>query len=174
MKTPTTYRPVQILLHWAIALLFLALFVFENSMGRALRTVLNGGTVSYTLGVGFHVFGGLLVLALATWRLALRRVAGVPPANDPPMQTLAAHAVHWGLYAMMFLIPVLGAVAWFGGVALAGDAHSLSTGVLQFLVGAHVLGALWHQYGLKDGLVYRMWFRGPSLQQARIKPENQD
>ena len=48
MKTPTTYRPVQILLHWAIALLFLALFVFENSMGRALRTVLNGGTVSYT------------------------------------------------------------------------------------------------------------------------------
>jgi cytochrome b561 len=161
MKTPTTYRPLQIALHWGIALLILALFVFEDEMGRALRTALNGGTVSYSLGLGFHVFGGLTVLALVIWRLVLRRVVGVPPVpqNDPPMQKLAAHAVHLVLYAVMVLLPMAGAAAWFGGVAAAGEAHEVLGTVLQVVIAAHVLAALWHQFWLKDGLINRMWWR---------------
>jgi len=169
MKTPTKYRPTQILLHWTIALLILALFIFENDMGRALRNVLNGGTISYSVGVGFHVFGGLSIIALVSWRLLLRLVVGVPasPEGDPPMQVLAAHIVHWGLYATLFLMPILGAIAWYGEIPFFGDLHSFMTGVFQFLVAAHIAGAAWHHYVLKDGLIYRMWFRDQSAAKAK-------
>ena len=160
-KTPAAYRPVQIALHWGIALLLLGLFVFEDEMGRALRNVLNGGNATYTPGLAFHVFGGLTVLALVVWRLVLRKTSGVPaaPENDPPLQKLAAHAVHLALYAVMVLVPVAGAAAWFGGVRAAGDAHEVLGGVLQFLVAVHVLAALWHQFVVKDDLIRRMFPR---------------
>lgn len=161
MKSPSTYRPLQIALHWGAALLILALFVFEDGMGRALRTALNGGTISYSFGLAFHVLGGLTVLALAIWRLVLRKTVGVPPLpqNDPPLQKLGAHAVHWALYALMVLLPMAGAAAWFGGVAAAGEAHEVLGTVLQVVIAAHILAAIWHQFWLKDGLINRMRWR---------------
>jgi cytochrome b561 len=37
--------------------------------------------------------------------------------------------------------------------------HSLLSWVLLVLIGVHVLGALYHQFILKDNLIERMWNR---------------
>ena len=47
-------------------------------------------------------------------------------------------------------------MAWFGGVDLAAQGHNVLKIVLLALVALHVLGALYHQFVLKDGLINRM------------------
>ena len=64
-----------------------------------------------------------------------------------------AKAAHVGLYALMILMPLSGSMAWFGGVDLAAQGHN----VLRIaLVAVHVVGALYHHFVLKDGLINRM------------------
>jgi len=75
--------------------------------------------------------------------------------TDPASRALAK-AAHVGLYALMILMPLSGSMAWFGGVDLAAQGHNVLKIVLLALVALHVLGALYHQFVLKDGLINRM------------------
>ena len=56
----------------------------------------------------------------------------------------------------MLAVPAVGLFAWFGGSEEAGDLHSLAKPAFIILVALHVLGALYHQFILKDGLLLRM------------------
>jgi cytochrome b561 len=88
--------------------------------------------------------------------------------------------VHWLLYALLFIIPIIGIVTfiWHGRVFNFGlfqidfgvksnraifhpteDIHGYLAYALFALAGLHALGALWHQFIRRDGLISRMWPR---------------
>ncbi len=157
MPSPKGYSRTQIALHWGVAVLIVLQFVLHEPIAEAWEVILRGGAAAFDPVTALHVFGGLAILGFVIWRLVLRARRGVPPVVETnAMQKLAAHVVHLGLYGLMVLMPLSGAVAWFGGVEAAGEAHEVMKPLLLLLVALHVLGALWHQFWLKDGLMLRM------------------
>jgi len=162
MPNPQGYSRTQITLHWVVFALVVAQFVFKDSIAQAWDQFSDGITPAFSLMVAAHVAGGGAVLLLTLWRLGLRRTRGVPaaPKTDSAPQRMAAHLVHITLYALLILMPISGAVAWFGGVGTAADGHGVLKFALLAVVGLHVVAALWHQYGLRDGLLKRMMRAG--------------
>jgi len=118
--------------------------------------------------------------AVAIVRLAWRVTHGEPEpdAGMPPWQTTSERIVHWLLYALLFVLPVLGWInaSWRGmpivmfGLELpqlvatraagwdwTGDVHALLANYLLLtLVGLHVLAALYHYFIRRDGVLQRM------------------
>lgn len=170
-----TYHPLSIALHWLMFLLFAAALLFievrgtiPRATGQALRDQLRD----------WHVDAGILVLLFAAIRLAVRAGAGVPGAVVTSLlQEKAAQLVHLALYLVMFLLPVTGILfSQAGGhdVALFGchlptlignhpelrgpvrSVHELLGNAVYFLVGIHILGALWHHFIVKDDTLRRM------------------
>lgn len=156
--SPIGYSRGQIVLHWVAAVVIAAQFLLEDGISTAWRAFERGETFAFDPLILAHVAGGIIVLLLAVWRLGLRYARGVPdlPAGDPPLQRLAAHITHIGLYALMFGLPITGGMAWFGGIEVMAEGHEVLTSLLLVLVGLHVVAALYHQFWLKDGLLMRM------------------
>jgi cytochrome b561 len=117
-----------------------------------------------------------LLLTLA--RLYFRRKDGTPPpVGNTPMDKVAK-GIHHLLYVVLLLIPISGIMqvvtskvcdalrAWdatllpakFDGVP-AHKVHEVLVTVLIVLVVVHVLGAIKHQFIMKDGLMERMSLR---------------
>lgn len=163
MTSPAAYSRTQIALHWIVALLFVAQFVLHEPMAEAWDVIEDGGTAAFNPLVAAHVAGGILIMAFAAWRIALRRTRGVPdlPAGDGPMVRLAAHAGHMALYALMVLMPLSGMAAWFGGIEVAAELHEAMKPLIILLVAVHAGAAIWHQIWLRDGLMRRMSLRAP-------------
>jgi cytochrome b561 len=155
---PKGYSSTQIALHWVIALLIALQFLFNEPMVEAFDSALEGELQPFSWLVWGHIASGISILALALWRVALRRSRGAPPPPEGEGTLLgrAASLGHWALYALILLLPVGGLIAWFGGVELAGDAHGLLSNLLLFVVAVHLAAALWHQFWLKDHLLRRM------------------
>jgi cytochrome b561 len=104
---PTRYHAVAVTLHWLIALGIVGLLVVGFIMGdvedHALKFKL------YQL----HKSFGITILALSLARL-LWRLTHRPPALPPGSKSWekgVAHLVHWGFYAMMIGMPLVG---WLG------------------------------------------------------------
>ncbi len=158
MPVPAGYSRTQISLHWLVAALILFQLILGEEIGSAFDAMLESGTARYDLAAGSHIVAGVAVLLFGLWRLALRFTRGVPaaPAGESAIQGLLAKATHTILYVMMIVVPVVGLCAWFGGSEDAGDLHSWAKPAFVVFVGLHVLGALYHQFVLKDGLLRRM------------------
>jgi len=160
-------------LHWAI----LALLILQVTLGKIAHELPVG--LERLVMMSRHKSVGITILALAVIRLAWRWTDS-PPAS-PPMprwQALVAHLNHWGLYALLFALPITGwlmssaanrPVSWFGLAQLPNfiapdarlkevfeEAHELLVNVLFVLVGLHVAAALKHQFIDRDGLLFRM------------------
>ncbi|MFN3845227.1 MAG: cytochrome b [Paracoccaceae bacterium] len=157
MQKPKGYSKTQIALHWGAAAVIALQFILHDGISDAWDVIEKGGTIAFSPLVASHVAGGFVVLGFVVWRLVLRFQRGVPalPAGSG-VQHLAAHVGHFGLYALMVAVPISGAVAWFGGVSDAADAHEVLKTLLLVFVAAHVAAALLHQFWLKDGLLLRM------------------
>jgi cytochrome b561 len=72
---------------------------------------------------------------------------------------MAAIAAKWGhrlIYILMVLVPLGGAVAWYGGVRDVGDMHALLGNLLMLVVAGHVLVAIVHEAVTRDGTMRRM------------------
>ena len=157
MATPLGYTRLQIILHWIAVLVILQQFIFHESIAHAWDAIRDGQTPAFDPLVLAHVIGGALVLLLVLWRLAIKARRGAPAmVGENPLQRALARIVHLGLYLVMILLPVSGAVAWFGGNETAGEGHEVLKAVILALVALHVLGAVYHQFVLKDGLMDRM------------------
>lgn len=158
MKTRTGYSGLQILLHWATAVLVVFNWFYSDGMGRALRVHLDGAASSRPLSMNpdIHVWTGMAVLALVLLRLLLRAVQGAPPAVGDGWIGRAAVWGHRLLYALLLAAPLLGAAAWFGGVRALGDPHELAANALLWAAGVHAAVALWHHYVLHDRVLLRM------------------
>jgi cytochrome b561 len=169
------YHPLSIGLHWLMFLLFataLACVEIHDWLpkGNALRDQV----------IVWHKDAGLLVLLFALVRISARLGLGVPVINGAPLQVRMAHGLHALLYLVMFLLPLSGVVftqagghtvEFFGRVLpqwiapnpglrhWLRELHGLMGNAVYFLVGVHVLAALWHQLILKDDTLGRMRFK---------------
>ena len=158
MPNPTGYSRLQIRLHWIITILIVAQFVFHEPIVEAWDMFTKTGATEFSPMVAGHVFGGIVILLLVLWRLTVRfkRGAPLPPESEHPLLKMAAHLSHWLLYALMVLMPVSGAVAWFGGIEQAATNHFYMKFAMLGLVALHVVAALFHQFVLKTNLMQRM------------------
>ncbi|MER5172173.1 cytochrome b [Thioclava kandeliae] len=156
MARRTGYSGIQILLHWAVAVLVVFNWFYSEGMGRAVDNRLDGSTGPLELNPQIHVWVGVAVLVLVVVRFGLRKARGGP---DVPGQGLLHVAGVWGhrlLYVLLFAVPLLGMAMWFAGIDAAGDIHKLCADALLILAGAHAAMGLFHHYVLKDGLMARM------------------
>lgn len=151
------YTRLQIALHWIAALLIVQQYLFKDTIATAWAAITNGMESSFNPLVLAHVVGGALILIFAIWRLSIKaRRGAATQVGESAVQRVLAKATHIGLYALMILMPVSGAVAWFGGVGVAAQGHNILKIALLALIALHVIGALYHQFILKDGLINRM------------------
>lgn len=126
-----------------------------------------------------HKLLGFFVLWLSAGRLIYRLVHGAPP-DEPTLewwQKAASHLVHWALYGLLLIVPLLGwlGVSLFPSLAVFGlfdlpaltapneDAakrmlwgHGWLAILLALLVCAHIGAALFHYFIRKDGVLRRM------------------
>ena len=155
---PSHYSRAQIALHWIVFLLIALQYLFHQAIVDAWDKLRDGAEIGFSPLVAGHVFGGLLILALVVWRLALRLTRGAPPLPEEEPEALKriARLTHLGLYALMLLLPVTGALAWFGGIGPMAGAHGLLRLLLLALVALHVAGALYQQFVLKTDIMSRM------------------
>jgi cytochrome b561 len=155
---PASYSRLQIYLHWAVVLLIAYQFLFSDGMSRAFGQVLDNVATATSLAATSHIVIGFTVLALTLLRLLLRATRGAPahPDAETPLMRLAARITHWGIYALLVLVPLSGSVAWYASLGVAGEAHEVFKTLLLILIGLHVLAALFHQFVLKTNLIARM------------------
>jgi cytochrome b561 len=173
--TNRTYTGTAKTLHWII----LALLIVQFALAWTMPDI--GRDTPVTTLISLHFSVGVLIILVAALRLAWRLLQGEPaPENDvPPWQTMLARIVHWLLYVLLFVLPILGWInaSWRGmsvsffelftmpkivptrapGWAWTGDVHVfLSEYVLLVLVGLHVVAALYHHFVRGDDVLRRM------------------
>ena len=170
---------ISIALHWLTALLVIGLAVVGLLMTELPNSALK--VQVYAL----HKSFGLTVLALTAFRLLWRLIAGAPDETPAPrLQQLAARAVHWALYALLFALPLSGwlfnsaagfPLKWFGWITLpklftgynpelrqlAHELHENGFYLLALLLLLHAGAALYHHYVRKDDTLNRMTGRLP-------------
>ena len=156
MQPLVGYSRTQIVLHWAAFAVVAQQYLFKDAISAAWERTSEGAEVAFDPIVFAHVAGGALVLVLALWRLLLRARRGVPSQTGSTSQQVLARVTHLGLYALMFLMPISGSFAWFGGVEVAALGHNVMKVILLVLVALHIAGALYHQFILRDGILTRM------------------
>jgi cytochrome b561 len=173
-NTTTGYTGTAKALHWTIVALLIVQFIAAWTMPDIKRD-----TKPDTL-INLHISVGVLILFVAVLRLTWRAGHPEPPPEDglPPWRVQSARAVHWLLYTLLFVLPVLGwlnaswrgfPVIMFGlelpkllatrapGGGWTGDVHALlATYGLLTLVGLHVAAALYHYFIRRDGVLQRM------------------
>jgi cytochrome b561 len=161
-------------LHWTIVVLLIAQFIFAWSMPHI------GRDTPVTTIISLHFTFGVIILAVAIVRLAWRATHGEPAPLDGilPWQVQSARVVHWLLYLLLFVIPLLGwinasyrgmPIVMFGlelptlvakrapGWGWTGDVHGLLANyALLALVALHVTAALYHYFVRRDGVLQRM------------------
>ena len=170
----TQYSKRMVIVHWLTLVLLIAAWYFGDSLAEATddgKATLAGYIVHISMG------GTILLLTLS--QLYFRRKDGRPPLlADTPMYQVVAKYVHYFLYTVLILLPVTGVTiiltSKVGAALLAGDAallpkkfhgvfahvvHEQLVTVLIVLTVLHVLGAIKHQFIMKDGLMSRMSLR---------------
>lgn len=169
------YHPLSVSLHWLVALLIFATFLFAGEEGE-------GGMALSIAGlppIGIHMILGITTLALLTIRLFVRWFTKHPEwaSTGNPILDLVGKWTHFGLYFFTFSITLTGilmsfqrglfsrvlgigsAAQGFSGRGLHLSAfHGLSWTALLLLILMHVGAALYHQFYKKDNLLNRMWF----------------
>ncbi|MDE3079292.1 MAG: cytochrome b/b6 domain-containing protein [Paracoccaceae bacterium] len=158
MDRSRAYDPMQIKLHWTIAILIAAQFLLYRIVLPGWHYLITTNDFFFTPGVIAHLTVGTLVLCLVLWRLWLRRhhVAPPPPDGFDPRLEAIALMVQRTTYGLMILIPLSGLIAYFGNLQPVSILHNALAVTLLGLIGMHASGALYHQFVRHDGLMRRM------------------
>jgi cytochrome b561 len=169
----TSYSGTAKALHWTILVLLIAQFIFAWTMPHI------GRNTPVTTLISLHFTFGIIIMAVAVVRLVWRVTHAPPPQEDlPRWQIVLSHIVHWLLYLLLFVVPVLGwmdasrrgmPVEMFGlelpkllatrapGWGWTGDVHGLLANYAMLaLVALHVVAALYHYFVRHDGVLQRM------------------
>ncbi|MFG1462446.1 cytochrome b [Xanthobacter sp. DSM 24535] len=168
------YTPPARWIHWITAAAMLLVIPFGFIMLR-----LPNGPAQNQL-FDLHRSIGFTILCLAVLRVAVRVVNGTPPRPPglPDWQWAASNAVHHLLYALIFIMPLLG---WAGSSAYGSPVNvfglftlpaivpkderlsDLFNGAHQYLgyataalVTLHILAGLYHGIVRQDGVLSRM------------------
>jgi cytochrome b561 len=169
------YTRTAIFLHWLI----LALLIAQYTIGWTMPHI--GRNTPVTTLIGLHFSIGVLIIAVIVVRLIWRIIHGepAPEAGIAPWQVRSARVIHWLLYLLLIVVPILGwlnasyrgmPVSFFGLVQMpqlvatraagwgwTGDIHMLIAeyGILP-LVALHVAAALYHYFIRRDRVLQRM------------------
>lgn len=178
MSTGARYTSVAIVLHWLMGLALLGMFASGLYMADLPFSPMRLKLFNW------HKWAGVTFLALAALRL-LWRLTHRPPSLPraitqamPNWQLLAYHATHLLMYALFFVVPLLGwayssaagfPIVWFGQIQLPDfvgpdkalaemikPLHELSAFALVGLACVHMAAAFKHQWFDRDGLLNRM------------------
>ena len=174
MANAKGYTPTAKFLHWLIVLLLIVQFIFAWTMPHI------GRNTPVTTLISLHFTFGVILLIVAAVRFAWRATHSEPAPLDgvPPWQVLSARIVHWLLYILLFVMPILGWInaSWRGmpivivgmelpkligtrapGWGWTGDVHALLANYLMLtLVGLHVLAGVYHYFIRGDRVLQRM------------------
>lgn len=105
------YSPVARLFHW-LTVIFVAIMIPVGLYMVYRGKATNFDALTNTLYSG-HKLAGFALLWIVVLRLAYRFSNGAPP-DEPTLewwQKIASHLNHWGLYALLLAMPILG---WLG------------------------------------------------------------
>ncbi len=168
------YGSIAQFFHWATAILVLAAFIYGPG-GSEQRVY----SAAKDFDRHLHETLGICVFALVVMRVLWRAIDTRPiPPEVPLWMGLAAKAVQWGLYLLLFALPLTAITgAWleghpltfFGGVSIAplvGTSHALGAQIatihtwlgdaILWLAGFHALAALYHHMIIKDDVLVTM------------------
>jgi cytochrome b561 len=175
------YTLIQRLIHWAVALIAIALL----AVGLTLATLgFDGVKAKFGIEVTnllykYHKTFGVILLGLMTLRLGLRLTLG-RPTYDPPLprfNKVASEIVHGLLYVALLVQPMLGWAATAAGgfpieffnttlpkflakdPGLSKTLYAVHYGVgllILALIAVHVSAALMHWLVLRDNVMRRM------------------
>ena len=172
-RTGQTYGKVAVGFHWTM----FVLVVIVGTLGLLHD---DWPKTTQAFWINIHALLGLglwfTLLARLFWRL--RHTPPPLPEGIGAISRRLSNPLHWALYALMFIIPILGVVTFiyhgrifeFGlfhidfGVrknrAIFGpteDIHGYLAYALFAIAGLHAMAALWHQFYVHDGVLTRMW-----------------
>jgi cytochrome b561 len=172
------YSTAAIVLHWLLGLSIFAMFAIGVYMSDLPFSPTRLKLYNY------HKWAGITFLILSVLRL-MWRLVNKPPALPkaieqamPSWQTKIYHATHYALYALFFVVPLIGwayssaagfPIVLFGVLPLPDfvsvdkefakqikELHGASAFALIGLALLHIGAALKHHFIDKDGLVSRM------------------
>ena len=178
LQTTQRYSTVAILLHWLLALALVGMFAVGTYMADLPFSPWRLKLYNW------HKWAGVTILVLSALRLVWRLTHRPPElpvsieAAMPSWQLRAYHATHVALYALFFIVPLVGwayssaagfPVVLFGVLplpdfvpaskelaALIKPWHEITALALAALALVHIGAALKHQLIDKDGLIKRM------------------
>ena len=174
MSTSTShFAPLARLLHWLMALMVIAMLFIGAGMAASISE-------RHEWLLNLHKPLGIAILLLVVVRLFVRFSTRQPPlpADLPGVQVLAAKLSHVLLYALMFILPIVG----WAMISAAGDpvmlssslqlpsilpanpttfsflrkAHTYLAYLLFFTVLLHLAAALFHGWVRRDGVLESM------------------
>ncbi|MDD2737424.1 MAG: cytochrome b [Methylomonas lenta] len=184
-KTPEHYSSSSIALHWLMFVLIASAYAFID-----LREIFPKGSDPRETMKILHFMLGLSVLLLVLPRLVLRFLGTTPSINpEPPAwQHSVARIAHVTLYLFMVVMPLLGwlmlsaagkPIPFFGLQlpALIAEDKELAKFIKEihvtigeigyYLIGLHVLAALYHHFFQRDNTLLNML---PAPLANRFKP----
>lgn len=173
--SPNRYGVALILLHWLTFLWLVAVYTLIE-----LHEYFPKGSAAREWLKHWHFMLGLCILLLLAVRVVARRASAVPPIVPPlpGWQRVLARLMHATLYLFLLAMPLLGwltlsakghVIPLFGlelppllaeNKALARnlqDIHQTIGNIGFYLIGLHILAALFHHYVARDNVLRRMW-----------------
>ena len=173
-NTNTRYSSLTIALHWLTFVLMVAVYAFME-----LRELFPKGSEPREAMKALHFMLGLTVLLLLLPRIATRLLGQTPPIlpEPPASQQMLAKIAHLALYLFMLIMPVLGwlllsaagkPIPFFGlhlpaliaenkeSADFIKEIHETIGEIGYFLIGLHVLAALFHHFKQHDNTLTRM------------------
>jgi cytochrome b561 len=189
MARVSRYHPVLVVLHWLLALLIIAAL----TLGAMVMVKIPNTDPMKIEALRSHMSGGILILVLMLVRLFVRTRTAHPQAATTGNRSLDRLA--W-LSHRLFYVAVLGmagsglfmafqtdlpAVVFTGHGTLPKDfwaypvraVHYAFSRLLMALIALHAVGALYHTFVLKDGLLRRMFFGRRAHPAASLPPAGQ-
>jgi cytochrome b561 len=174
-NTKTGWGSISRWLHWTLGIVIIAMIAYgwwmNHFPARADRFFYRS----------IHANIGYALLALMAIRLIWRAINPVPamPMDMPRWQRVLASINHWTLYAVTFLVIMLGWAHsgaraqsysdWFGlfrvpqitspdreAARAYEDRHIFFAYVLLALIAVHLAAAVWHHFVKKDRVAARM------------------
>lgn len=174
-KMTEPYSKRMVIIHWLTLLLLIVAWYLGDALIDA-RIEKNATLIGYFA----HALMGGAILLLTILRMTFRGVDGTPPPVGNSVMDIVARGVHHGLYVLLILLSITGFMTLLTstvGMALVTNAaillpaeytgpsviphtvHEILVTVMMVVVLVHILGAIKHQFIMKDGLMRRMSLR---------------
>ncbi|WAR43930.1 cytochrome b [Methylomonas rapida] len=168
------YSTPSIILHWLMLILMISTYAFIE-----LRELFPKGSDPREAMKALHFMFGLSILLLVLPRIGMRLLGETPTITPQPpaWQQASAKLAHWLLYLFMLAMPLMGWLTLsaagkpipFFGLQLPAlisedkelakfikEIHATVGEIGYYLIGLHVLAALYHHYVQHDDTLRRM------------------